>query len=122
MKVYAYQGCSTCRKALAWLKNHGIEAEVLPIRETPPTVAELRAALKARGGELRALFNTSGQDYRAMDIKSKLPGMAVEEALTLLSQQGNLVKRPLLADAKAGVHLVGFQEAEWAKALTPNAR
>lgn len=122
MKVYAYQGCSTCRKALAWLKNHGIEAEVLPIRETPPTVAELRAALKARGGELRALFNTSGQDYRAMDIKSKLPGMAVEEALTLLSQHGNLVKRPLLTDAKAGVHLVGFQEAEWAEALTPNAR
>ena len=116
MKVYAYQGCSTCRKALSWLKSHGIEAEVLPIRETPPTVAELRAALKARGGDLRALFNTSGQDYRAMDNKSKLPGMSVDEALTLLSKHGNLVKRPLLVDAKAGVHLVGFQEADWAAA------
>ncbi|MFN7561960.1 MAG: Spx/MgsR family RNA polymerase-binding regulatory protein [Prosthecobacter sp.] len=117
MKVYAYQGCSTCRKALSWLKSHGLEAEVLPIRETPPSLAELRAALKARGGDLRALFNTSGLDYRAMDIKSKLPGLSVEEALTLLSTHGNLVKRPLLADAKAGIHLVGFQEAEWEKAL-----
>jgi len=116
MKVYAYQGCSTCRKALTWLKSHGIEAVVLPIRETPPTVAELRAALKARGGDLRALFNTSGQDYRAMDIKSKLPVMSVDAALTLLSTHGNLVKRPLLIDAKAGVHLVGFQEADWAAA------
>jgi arsenate reductase len=122
MKIYAYQGCSTCRKALTWLKSHGIEAEVLPIRETPPSVAELRAALKARGGDLRALFNTSGQDYRAMDIKSKLPGMSVDEALTLLSTHGNLVKRPLLADAKAGVHLVGFHEPEWAAALTPSAQ
>jgi arsenate reductase len=118
MKVYAYQGCSTCRKALSWLKSRGREAEVLPIRETPPSVAELRAALKARGGDLRALFNTSGQDYRAMDIKSKLPGMSVDDALTLLSKNGNLIKRPLLADAKAGIHLVGFQEAEWEKALS----
>lgn len=117
MKVYAYQGCSTCRKALAWLKSRGFEPEVLPIRETPPTVAELRATLEARGGDLRALFNTSGQDYRAMDIKSKLPGMSVDDALTLLSKHGNLVKRPLLIDASAGVHLVGFQETEWAKVL-----
>ena len=117
MKLYAYQGCSTCRKALTWLKSHGIEAEVLPIRETPPSVAELRAALKARDGDLRALFNTSGLDYRAMDIKSKLPSMSVDDALTLLSTHGNLVKRPLLADAKKGTYLVGFQEADWAKAL-----
>ena len=117
MKVYAYQGCSTCRKALTWLKSHGIEAEVLPIRETPPNVTELRAALKARGADLRALFNTSGLDYRAMDIKSKLPSMSVDDALTLLSTHGNLVKRPLLVDAQAGIHLVGFQEADWAKAL-----
>lgn len=118
MKVYAYQGCSTCGKALAWLKSRGLEAEVLAIRETPPTVAELRAALKARGGDLRALFNTSGLDYRAMDLKSKLPAMSAEEALTLLSTHGNLVKRPLLADAKAGIHLVGFQVTEWEKALS----
>lgn len=118
MKVYAYQGCSTCRKALAWLKSHGIEAEVLPIRETPPTVVELRSALAARGGDLRALFNTSGQDYRAMDLKSKLACMSVDEALTMLSTHGNLVKRPLLVDAAANVHLVGFQEAEWEKALS----
>jgi arsenate reductase len=117
MKVYAYQGCSTCRKALVWLKKHGIDAEVLPIRETPPTFAELRAVLNSRRGELRPLFNTSGQDYRAMDIKSKLPGMSENEALKLLSQHGNLVKRPLLTDAKSGIHLVGFQEAEWAATL-----
>jgi arsenate reductase-like glutaredoxin family protein len=43
--------------------------------------------------------------------------LSVDEALTLLSTHGNLVKRPLLADAKTGTYLVGFQEAEWAKAL-----
>ncbi len=117
MKVYAYQGCSSCRKALAWLKSRGIEAAVLPIRETPPTVAELRAVLAARDGDLRALFNTSGQDYRAMELKSKLPGMSVDDALNLLSQHGNLVKRPLLVDVAAGVHLVGFQQTEWEKTL-----
>ncbi|MBL9133115.1 MAG: arsenate reductase family protein, partial [Verrucomicrobiaceae bacterium] len=52
MKVYAYQGCSTCRNAVKWLKGKGIEHEEIPIRETPPTVAELKAVLKARGEDL----------------------------------------------------------------------
>jgi arsenate reductase len=53
-----------------------------------------------------------------MDLKSKLAGMSVDEALTMLSKHGNLVKRPLLVDAATNVHLVGFQEAEWEKALS----
>lgn len=122
MKIYVYQGCATCRKALSWLRSHHLEVEVIPIREIPPSVAELRAVLRARGGEIRALFNTSGQDYRAMDIKSKLSGMSEDQVLALLSKHGNLVKRPLLSDSKNNRYLIGFQESEWAAALIPNAR
>jgi len=87
------------------------------IRETPPTVAELAAMLKARGGDLRPLFNTSGQDYRAMGMKEKLPAMSEADALELLSKTGNLVKRPFAIDAKKQVFLVGFKEDEWKVAL-----
>lgn len=45
LKVYIYQKCSTCRDALKWLDAHGIKHEVKAIRETPPTVAELKVAL-----------------------------------------------------------------------------
>ncbi|MBL9134198.1 MAG: arsenate reductase family protein, partial [Verrucomicrobiaceae bacterium] len=64
-----------------------------------------------------ALFNTSGMDYRAMGLKDKLPGMSEDAALKLLAANGNLVKRPFVVDAKAGVYLAGFKVEEWERAL-----
>ncbi|TLD69013.1 arsenate reductase family protein [Phragmitibacter flavus] len=116
LKVYAYKGCSTCRNAIKWLEANGVEFEERAIRETPPSVAELKGMLSARG-ELRALFNTSGMDYREMGMKDKLPGMSEDEALQLLAENGNLVKRPFAIDEEAGVYLNGFKEAEWEKVL-----
>lgn len=117
LKVYAYQGCSTCKSALKWLKAQGIPHQEIPIRETPPTISELSAMLEAKGGDLRSLFNTSGQDYRALGMKDKFPALSTDEALGLLAAKGNLVKRPFALDETAGVYLVGFKEAEWEAVL-----
>lgn len=114
MRVYAYEKCDTCRKALKFLAAKKVAAEVIPIREQPPTVAELRKMLDHLGGDLRKLFNTAGQDYRALDMKTRLPKMSVDEALKLLAGNGNLVKRPFALTSTKGV--VGFREEEW-KAL-----
>ncbi|MAS97091.1 MAG: ArsC family transcriptional regulator [Verrucomicrobiales bacterium] len=116
MKVYTYSKCSTCRKAVKWLSEKGIEFDEIPIREKPPTKAELKEMLKAYDGELRRLFNTSGQDYRALGLKDKLPGMSESEAITLLAGNGNLIKRPFLLGE--GVGLVGFKEADWEEVLS----
>jgi arsenate reductase len=115
LSVYAYKGCDTCRKALKWLIERGIPHEVKAIRETPPTVAELRSAVAAFGGDLRPLFNTSGGDYRELGLKDKLPSMSADEAVALLSKNGNLVKRPFAIGD--GVTLVGFRPEEWERAL-----
>jgi arsenate reductase len=117
LRVYVYKGCDTCRKALKWLGTRGVAFEEVPIREQPPTVAELKLVLEARGGDLRALFNTSGGDYREGGWKDKLPGMTVEEALEALSKAGNLVKRPVMVDAGRGVAVNGFREEEWEGSL-----
>ncbi len=117
LKVYQYSGCSTCKNALKWLKQHAIPFQEIAIRETPPALTELKAMLAALEGDLRRLFNTSGMDYRALGLKDKLPAMSTDAALKLLSENGNLVKRPFAIDAKGGIHLVGFKEAEWEAAL-----
>ncbi|WP_395737745.1 arsenate reductase family protein [Prosthecobacter sp.] len=117
LKVYAYSGCSTCKNAMKWLKGHGVAFEELAIRETPPSVAELKGALEACGGEVRRLFNVSGMDYRSLGLKDTLPGMSEGEALGLLAGNGNLVKRPFVVDAGRRVFLVGFKEGEWEKVL-----
>ena len=113
--LYAYKNCDTCRKAAKWLAQRHIPVEIRPIRETPPTPDELKAALAALGGDIRKLFNTSGTDYRQLGLKDKLPSMSEADALRLLSQNGNLVKRPLLIGDRA--ILAGFHEPTWAAAL-----
>jgi len=118
LKLYTYKGCSTCRAALKWLRDAKVPFVEVPIRETPPSVAELEAALKAYDGKLGSLFNTSGQDYRALGLKDRMPRMKLTEALALLNENGNLVKRPFAADADRSLYLVGFREETWAAALS----
>ena len=117
LRVYLYRGCSTCRKAVRWLNANGVEFDELPIRETPPTKRELAAVLAAHGGEIRRLFNTSGQDYRALGLKDRLPVMSDADAIALLSGNGNLIKRPFAIDVECGIFLVGFREAVWVSVL-----
>ncbi|MBL9160887.1 MAG: arsenate reductase family protein [Verrucomicrobiales bacterium] len=111
MKIYTYAKCDTCRKAVKWLKVRAIPFTEVPIREQPPTKAELRRMLAIVGGDLKRLFNTSGGDYRELKLGEKLGGMTEAEAIDLLAGNGNLVKRPFLLAEKGG--LVGFKEAEW---------
>jgi arsenate reductase len=116
VRVYAYANCDTCRKALKFLAARKIAAEVIPIREQPPSVAELRRMLAHLGGDVRKLFNTAGRDYRARDLKSRLPELSVDEALELLAGHGNLVKRPFAISPAAAA--VGFRAEEWERFCT----
>lgn len=115
LKVYTYAKCSTCRNAVKFLKAAKISFQEIPIRETPPSLHELKEMLTAKDGEVRKLFNTSGLDYKAMGLSTKLPAMKQSEALGLLAKNGNLVKRPFAIGEK--VHLIGFDEAAWKSAL-----
>ena len=115
LKIYTYANCDTCRRAVKWLRAHQLGFDEHPIRQTPPSLAELRRMLAAQGGELRRLFNTSGRDYREQKLGEKLPALSESAALVLLAGNGNLVKRPFLLGHKAA--LAGFDEQAWADAL-----
>ena len=111
LKFYAYKNCDTCRKAIKYLDEKGVGYELIPIREQPPTKAELKTMLANHDGNIRKLFNTSGGDYKELNLKEKLPNMTDAEAINLLSKNGNLVKRPFALKAKTGV--VGFNVSVW---------
>ena len=114
-KVYLYSGCDSCRKATAWMRANGFEFEGVSIRETPPTERELGQAFEMHGGQLRKLFNVSGQDYREEGMKDKLETMSLSAAVAALRANGNLVKRPFLATERGCV--AGFSEELWSLLL-----
>lgn len=111
IKIYEYKGCGTCRKALKYLDGKKVSYEAIPIREKPPTKAELKRMLSYYEGNSKKLFNTSGGDYKALGLKDKLDSMSIEKQIELLSSNGNLVKRPFVLGKDFG--LVGFKEDEW---------
>ena len=115
VKIYEYEKCDSCRKALKFLMQNEVEFERVPIWERPPSRQELRAMLGYLDGDLRRLFNTSGQAYRELGIgeKMKSKSMSESEAIALLAGNGKLIKRPFLISGNTGT--VGFKEAEWKK-------
>ncbi len=114
LKIYTLKQCSTCKNALKWLDARSIPYETHPVRETPPSVPEITAMRDALGG-IKKLYNTSGQDYRALGLKDSLPSLPPADAIQLLASNGSLVKRPFVIDQNAKIFLTGFRETEWSK-------
>lgn len=115
IKVYCYERCTTCKKALKWLDDNKIKYESIDIKGSNPDKATIKAAYEKSGQPLKKFFNTSGQLYRGMELSKKLPDMSEEAQLDLLATDGMLVKRPLVITDN--IVLLGFKEAEWAQAL-----
>ena len=98
LKVYCYNRCTTCKKALKWLEDNGVAHEVIDIKAQHPDK-----------DTLRQYYATSGLPLK------KLPSMSEDEQLALLATDGMLVKRPLVVGD--GFVLTGFKEEEWKEKL-----
>ncbi len=112
-RLYSYGACSTCRKALTWLKQQGFDVDVIDITTQTPSHLELVSALEQLGRS--RLFNTSGQSYRALGaavVKSLSDG----EALQALAADGRLIKRPFLVTASGRIS-TGFNPQDWTTLL-----
>ena len=113
MIVYIHPKCTTCKKALKWFELNDVTFEQKDIRETPPTAKELLKIKKAQNLEWKKMANTSGELYRSLGLKDKLPTMSDEEAAKLLASNGMLIKRPLVLDH--GEATFGFKEEVYKK-------
>jgi arsenate reductase len=112
--VLAYAGCSTCKKALAWLAERDTTPTVRPIVEQPPTLRELAAWIPASGLPIRKWLNTSGQSYRAIG-KDAIDRASDDQLMKWLAADGKLVKRPVLVNGARVA--VGFKPDTWEHAL-----
>ncbi len=113
--VLSYAGCSTCKKALAWLRAHEVDVTVRAIVDQPPSAAELRRWIPDSKLPIRRWLNTSGLSYRALG-KAKLDAMSEAEIVAALAHDGKLVRRPVLVHGTTV--LVGFDETAYAKLFT----
>jgi len=111
MLFICYPKCTTCQKARAFLDARGVKYDLRDIKTENPTEAELRDWHKKSGLPLKRFFNTSGLQYKALELSKKLPSMTEDQQFALLASDGMLVKRPILVEDD--FVLVGFKENEW---------
>ena len=114
MKLFSYSSCSTCRRAIKWLKNNDITFELIDLLKSPPS-KELLISASELYGDRKYLLNTSGVIYRSIgsDIVKK---MTDNELFEKLCMEPRLIKRPFLYKSNK-FFLVGFKEEKWAEKL-----
>ena len=114
LKLFSYSSCSTCRRAIKWLKNNEIAYELIDLLKTPPSKEMLVSASELYGNR-KYLLNTSGAAYRSIgsDVVKK---MTNNEFFEQLFVEPRLIKRPFFYKSSK-CFLVGFKEEKWAEKL-----
>ena len=114
MKLFSYSSCSTCRRAIKWLKGNDIAFELIDLFKFPPS-EEMLISTSELYGDRKYLLNTSGSIYRSIgkDVVRKMPN---NEFFELLSREPRLIKRPFFYKSSKFC-LVGFKEEKWAEKL-----
>ena len=98
--------CTTCREAKAKLAALGIEAEIRDYAKVPLGAPELEKLLPA---DPAPMLGTKSPKYRELGLKDRTLSKA--EAIALMVQDNNLLKRPILVHPK-GV-IIGFDRAAY---------
>ena len=114
LKFFNYSSCTTCKKAIKWLRSQNISFELVEIVSEPPSISTLISAGKAFG-DRKYLLNTSGSSYRSLGAKV-VKDMSDEEFFEALFYDPKLIKRPFLSYSNDS-YLIGFKEEEWAEKL-----
>jgi Spx/MgsR family transcriptional regulator len=96
--------CTTCRKAKAYLEKLGAEIESRSLDKQPLNRAELNELIGDR--DYKQFLSTRNELYRTRKMKENPPSRS--EAITLMAQEPNLIRRPVVLRGKRLV--LGFDE------------
>jgi Spx/MgsR family transcriptional regulator len=111
MKFYQKPTCSTCRKAKKWLGANNVKVVEIDLNQGL-SEAELDALIGAR--DYLKFLNFRNELYREKKMKANPPSRA--EAIRLMSQHPNLIRRPILV--KGSKIVLGFDETEFSALAT----
>jgi arsenate reductase len=105
--LWMKSSCTTCRHARAALAELGIEVEVRDYFRKPLEAAELERLLPV---DPRPMLGTRSPKYKELGLKERR--LTKAEAIELMVQDNNLLKRPILVHPRGVV--IGFDAGAYA--------
>ncbi len=93
LTIFGLKNCDTCRKALKWFHEAGIEATLHDFRKDGLDRAQISHWIEVLGAD--GLINKRGTTWRGLseDIKS---GLNEDAAVNLILENPALIKRPVV--------------------------
>jgi Spx/MgsR family transcriptional regulator len=99
--------CTTCRKARAYLEERGVPLDFRDLDKQRLSSAELEKLIGDR--DHTEFLNTRNDLYRERNMKENPPSR--EEAIRLMSENPNLIRRPVVV--AGGRVVLGFDPEEY---------
>jgi len=112
--VYAIPNCNTVKKALDWLKANKVAYEFHDYKKKGITATQLTAWSKQIGWE--ALINKKGTTWKQLPNEFQETITNQKAAIALMMEKTSVIRRPLIEE-DGKVLVIGFEEAEYKKAL-----
>jgi arsenate reductase (glutaredoxin) len=98
--LYFNPSCSKCRTADALLKEHGINASLVPYLRRTPTASELGRLMELLGiDDPRAMMRTGESVYRELGLSEA----STEQLLEAITHHPILLERPIFVLGKRAV-------------------
>ena len=116
VKVYGIPNCNTVKKALAWLTENKIAFEFHDFKKTGASAFKIKEWVKA--SSLEIVLNKKSTAYRNLTAEDQQKILLKSEALNIMQNNTNLIKRPVLEIA--GTILHGFNIEEYKKTFGKN--
>lgn len=94
IKIYHNPKCSNSRNALALLREHGYEPEVVLYLDAPPTRHELQDIIQAAGVSARALMRSKEAIYAELGLDN--PNLTEDALIDAMLAHPVLMNRPIV--------------------------
>jgi arsenate reductase len=98
IKIYHNPKCSNSRQALALLREHGQEPEIILYLDTPPTQQELKAIIHSLGCSARSLMRSKENVYSELSLDN--PELTDDELIDAMLAHPVLMNRPIVITPK----------------------
>ncbi len=92
--IYHNPRCSKSRQTLQLLKDNGIEPKVVEYLNSPPSVKELKAILKALNCSAQDILRTKEDEYKQSGLNNDK--LTVNQQLELMVQFPKVIERPIV--------------------------
>jgi arsenate reductase (glutaredoxin) len=90
--------CSTSRKVLEMIRAKGVEPQIVDYQKTPPSAAEIKAALKAMGMKPRDLLRRKNTPYDELGLDD--PKLSDAQLVAAMAEHPLLIERPVVHTTK----------------------